>query len=76
MTKEQLQKQAKALVIELKDLHSQIDILQDDTQNEADGLVGIEEESNQQENFESMANQIERCKDSLSEAINHLEWIV
>ena len=74
MTKQELQKQTNQILRELRDLHNQLDILQDDVEIEAEGCT--DEESEKRQDFKDMAGQILRGKDTVSEAIDHLEWIV
>ena len=74
MTKQELQEQTNQILRELRDLHNQLDILQDDVEIEAEGCT--DEESEKRQDFKDMAGQILRGKDTVSEAIDHLEWIV
>lgn len=74
MTIEDLQKQTNDILRELRDLQNQLDILQDDVEIEAEGCT--DEESGKRQDFKDMAGQIKRGKDTVSEAIDHLEWIV
>lgn len=74
MTKQELQEQTNQILRELRDLHNQLDILQDDVEIEAKGCTY--EESEKRQDFRDMAGHILRGKDIVSEAIDHLEWIV
>lgn len=73
MTRKQLVTRAKKIVKKMAELRAQIDNLQDDMQIEADGCT--EKQKKQQQDFQSMSNQTELCKESLEEAITDLSWI-
>ena len=74
MTKEELQTQTNEILRELRGLQNQLDILQDDTDIEADGCTN--EEAEKRQDFKDMSGQIKRGMNTISEAIDHLEWIV
>lgn len=74
MTPQDLQKETNDILRELRILQNQLDILQDDLEIEAKGCA--DEESEKRQDLKDVAGQIKRGKDTLSEAIDHLEWIV
>ena len=55
MTKQELQEQTNQILRELRDLHNQLDILQDDVEIEAEGCT--DEESEKRQDFKDMAGQ-------------------
>ena len=73
MTKKELQQEVNGVVKQLSRLQNNLDNLYDDATIEAEGCT--EEESEKAQNWRDDAGQLERALASVTEAINHLEWL-
>jgi len=74
MNKQSLKEDVDKVVKELQDLQDRLDNLQDEADIEASGC--IEEEAEKRQWLQDAAGQLRRGKDSVKEALNHLEWLV